>query len=46
MGLHVLIAEPRSILRMGLRALFAENSQVEQVYEAPTGEELHQYLTS
>lgn len=46
MGLHVLIAEPRGILRMGLRAIFAENPLVEQVYEAATSEELQKYLTS
>jgi DNA-binding NarL/FixJ family response regulator len=46
MGLRVLIAEPRGILRMGLRTLFAENPQVEQVYEAATSEELQHYLTS
>src|SRR2546421_6296565 len=46
MGLHVLIAEPRGILRMGLRTIFADNPLVEQVYEATTSEELQKHLTS
>lgn len=46
MGLHVLIAEPHGILRMGLRTIFADNPLVEQVYEAATSEELQKHLTS
>lgn len=44
MKLQILIADPRDILRAGLRAIFATDKNVECLYEAANQEELQKYL--
>lgn len=44
MELHVLIADPRDILRVGLRTILATDKHIECLYEAANQEELQTYL--
>ncbi|GHO60143.1 response regulator transcription factor [Ktedonobacter robiniae] len=44
--MHILIAEPRDILRTGLRTIFAEDERISQIYEAATQETLKACLSS
>ena len=44
--MQILIAEPRDILRVGLRNIFVEDPRVSEVYEAATTEQLQQYINS
>jgi DNA-binding NarL/FixJ family response regulator len=46
MELIILIAEPREILRTGLRTIFANDKRVVQIYEARTQRELEQHINS
>lgn len=44
--MQVLIAEPRDILRVGLRNIFVGDSRVSEVHEAATTEQLQQYINT
>lgn len=44
MGKHVLIAEPRELLRIGLRTIFAGDQRVSTIHEATTHQELAMHL--
>ncbi len=44
MGKHILIAEARAVLRLGLRAIFLDNPGVTEISEATTSEDLKKQL--
>lgn len=44
--LTLLIAEPRDIIRVGLRTLFAGDNRITQIYEVKTQEALHQCMNT
>ncbi|MBV9615598.1 MAG: response regulator transcription factor [Ktedonobacteraceae bacterium] len=44
MELKILIAEPREVIRIGLRTLIKQNEQIVEIYEALTSEEIQNSL--
>jgi DNA-binding NarL/FixJ family response regulator len=46
MGLTILIAESRDILRTGLHTIFVSDRRVSQIYEAKTQEEVQRYMST
>ena len=44
MGIQILIAESRDILRTGLRAIFVADERIEQIYEVSNRNDLHNHL--